>query len=212
MERYGTKTRIGNNMTDTVQNDVIRATAKLVNATSGAIQNVYWFKMTSDLSLEPDDVAEDLGEALELIYDGLITDMSEDTTFDSINYYNITQDFPLGDYDWPTLTDGTQTTEELPHGCAALLFARTGQPRVLGRKFLGPFLEASQSDGAWVTAFRTTLASALNSWITVLFEGTHATWQRGVWSATKEAFYTFVDGVVRFVVAYQRRRKANVGA
>lgn len=199
-------------MTDTVQNDVIRATAKLVDSVSGAIQNVFWYKLATSTPLTNTEVAEDVRAFVEEIYDNLYQSMPDTTAFDSINLFNITQDFPLGDYDWPTLGAGTQSGDAMPSPCSVFCFARTGLSRIIGRKFFAPFMEVSQADGIWTAGLPATVAAAVDDWIEEDKTGTNGNWKSGLWSVTKQAFYVFLEGVVRYVVAYQRRRKQGVGS
>lgn len=199
-------------MPETVENDVIRATAVMDFDGVGTVQNVYHFKMVTDTTLEDDEVATDLCARLEVYYDIIDGQLTDLLTFDYINLFNVTQNEPLGNWDWPTLTAGLNAAESCPPGTAALAFARTGENRVIGKKYLGPFTVNDLEDGHWKTSLIALVADFITNWIAQSFVGTNAVWEQGVWASVLAAFKQFINGQAKARVAYQRRRKPGVGA
>lgn len=199
-------------MADCDQNDIIRAAARgRWNSLSDVI-NVFWYQMTSSAGLTAAEVAEDIGDILETLYDYLDTFQHVSYSYKDITYFNVTQNKPLGAWDWPSLNAGTANYDALPTGVAAFIFARTGYNRIIGRKYLGVFTENDCGNGGWGSSLMTNLGYFAAWWLVTGWEQTNGDWDQGIYSAGNATLYPIEEVVVRQVPGYQRRRKQGVGA
>ena len=110
---------------------------------------------------------------------------------------------------------GESIGDPLPSGVAALIEVTTDTSRVMGKKYLPGFSELAQTAGLWVSGVLAALASCAMAWA-YGHVGTHTSdtsYMAGVWSVKAGGFKQFTGaGAVNDVPAYQRRRKAGVGA
>ena len=192
--------------------DVIRVTAGLKFQTSHDVQNVFHCDCVNDNSASQTDLRDDLADYLETVYDSLISGFIDDTTFDGIDIFNVTQDNPEPSVAWPTLTVGGSSGESLPEGVAALVLGRTAVSKVQGKKYFGVYDESAITDGVWNSGALTNLGLAAADYITPFTGGSGATWDPGVFSRATMAFTPFSEASVNNVAAYQRRRKRGVGS
>lgn len=191
-------------------NDVIRVTAKMSRASSlGEIQNVYHIRYDgSSVSYETlwDAVATWLDDA----YGNIVDEIHPNVHFDTIEMFNVTQDEPVGEDAWPTLTAGTGASDMLPAQTSPLVLFPTNTARSQGRKFLPPVGEESQSNGVLLAGVLTSMAN----YAADLLENIPV----GVWSAavgnynpTLARFAPWISAIVKDVLRTQRRRVAGVG-
>lgn len=105
--------------------------------------------------------------------------------------------------------------DPLPSGVAALVTAYTAISKVVGKKYLPGLSEVAQTAGLWVAGVLIAMAEMGVAWVAG-FEtigDEDGTWYPGVWSLKEAGFVAFSSaGMARDVPAYQRRRKAGVGA
>ena len=108
----------------------------------------------------------------------------------------------------------TAVGDQLPRGVAALINARTTDPDVQGKKYIGGITESSVTDGLWTGAFITGLGSLADDWVDPFTGGTSgASWVPGVWSVKNTNFFAMSGNhILPTTPAYQRRRKRGVGA
>jgi hypothetical protein len=194
--------------------DTIRVTARLEWAGAVDVQNVFEAYCASGTPQDDDDVKADLADWLEDFYTPFLGALPDNLAFIDLDFYNVTNSAPMGQYAWPTLTAGTAgTTEISASGVAAVITAFTNVVRHHGRKFIGPIHEAAIDAGVLNAATMTALATMLIIWVTPFVGGTTGNgWVPGVTNRATSAFNQFRDAVVRNVPGYQRRRKANVGS
>jgi hypothetical protein len=194
--------------------DVIRATARMKWAGVVDVQNTFTAVLGSGTSISDEDAKDDLAAWLEDMYTITALLMPTNLTFEDIDYFNLTQDAPMGTLSWPTLVAGNgATTEIAATGVCAVITAFTNVVRVHGRKFFGPLVETVIDAGYLNSTVMTGMAGVITLWITP-FTGTVSgeTWAPGVWQRLTGTFKTFRDAVIRNVPGYQRRRKAGVGS
>lgn len=189
------------------ENDVIKVTATM-SYIGQTIQNVYHFGLGAD----QDDgfVIADLADLLEGAYTNLLPNLVDLLDFQSISFYNLTEDQNLGEYAWPSLTDGTATGEGLPTGVAGLVTFPTLAPKTRGRKFIAGISETFQADGVLVGTVLTNLLAFGADLLGVQVGGFGTT---GLWGVVNAlgTFFALQEALSTNVPAYQRRRKQGVG-
>ncbi len=107
----------------------------------------------------------------------------------------------------------TGTTDELPRGVAMLINAKTIEPDVNGKKFLGGPVEANVTLGLLTAGVLTNLANFADEWTDLFTGGTSgASWVPGIWSPTRTNLFPMSGSyLIPTICAYQRRRKRGVG-
>ncbi len=193
-------------------NDVVRVTAALKRGLTDDVQNVFYAKLINGGALSQQDLADDLAEWMESIYDSLEGSLYTDMTFDEIQLFNMTQGTPEPTQAWPTLVAGTSGNDGLSDGVAALVLGRTAVSKVIGKKYFGIFNEAAIADSLWVAATLSQLALAGADWIEPFTGTLTSTWDPVVWRRASSTSEVFTEAVVQGVSAYQRRRKRGVGS
>jgi len=103
--------------------------------------------------------------------------------------------------------------DQLPRGVAGLINAKTLDPDVSGRKFIGGIGEANATDGLWTAGIISLMDDFADDWVTAFVGGTSgASWVPAVWSPTgTNAHALSGTTLIGTVPAYQRRRKRGVG-
>lgn len=197
--------------------DFLRVVLSMATAEGNLIQNVFAVTPTSTgTGLDEADVISDLTDWVDDMmanvgaYVKSTTDPVETRIYkwDSVN-----DDWDEVGTGSPVFTTG-DTGQRLPSGVAALINARTTDPDVSGKKYLGGFTEVAWDDGNWVAAFLTALANFAADW-GAEFTGaaTGADFQPVIWSPTNQTGYIMSEVyTVPTVAAYQRRRKPGVGS
>jgi hypothetical protein len=196
--------------------DILRVVQTLTWADGNIIQNVYNCKISGGGGPYDDqDVADDMADWMDTIYDGLAAAMSSElNTGEAVTYLfdPVGSDWDEVAGDVPTFTPAAGG-EYLPTGVAAMARANSTDPDVQARKFFGGFTEDVAIDGGWTTSALALLVAAGLDWITA-FTGTAtgATFTPGVWSPTTTTFFAFVAHlIVNGIANYQRRRRPGVG-
>jgi hypothetical protein len=198
-------------MPDNNIGDVIRMTAKMTyGLNDDDIQNVYHGQVFgSDVS--DDDLHEAIMTFLEGAYTQLLPDMTDEITFAALETWNITQDRPIKETAWATLTYGGNSTTSYVSTSAPLVLFNTNTARSQGRKFLPPVTEAGVTDGilsGTVTGHMVDFAAAILANILEVDVGL----VMGNWSGTLARFAPFVGAVVSDILATQRRRRRGRGS
>lgn len=193
--------------------DIIRVATKLVDILGFQVVNVWHFKC--DLITPPSTdalVMADLAARMELIYTEILTDLHNSLTFLDINFFNVTQDAPMGTLFWPTLTTGGAGGDPMPSQAAAMVRAETGKSRNWARKFFGTFGEGTNTSlGLIVAGAVTHLVNLGAVWITP-YAGVVGTYIPVVWYNKDAEWRSLTRGIVRNVWSTVRRRRAGRGA
>jgi len=195
----------------TAVNDVISATARMQAPGGQSVQNVWYFKCANGA---PSDVNTmlDIAGFLDAQYTLLYPELSNQFDFLDIIGYNITQNRPLPNVGWPTLTTGVSVLTPLPPGLAGLGTVRTALPRTRGRKFFAGLTEqALDTDGNLTAAVALILANVMGIYLQTLIGGTSgSTWVPVIYSAVNGALNALeVTGETN--PSYQRRRRLGTG-
>jgi hypothetical protein len=194
------------------QNDVIRTAAKALGPQGQQIVNVFYHQcVAGEYPAIEADIMEMIAEYLDDMYTPLEGEMPSTLTADALEFYNVTQEKPLGSLPWPSWEGGTSIGDHLPEGVAACITASTAVKRVLPKKFLGVLMEGDQTAGNWGAGLLTDLALFAAAWIANITSGPYVL-QPGTWRRLLEVFVPLTGAVVKSICSYQRRRKPGVGA
>lgn len=191
--------------------DIIRITAKMTIPPDD-FQNVYHAQYLGP-SGQSDAVAwTDVATVLETMYTEVLGEQADELLYDTIELWNVTQDAPMVESAWPTLTAGTSVDRALPYQSAALLLFPTGTARSQGRKFLPGFTDGgTEGDSLWdagaITALVAFAAEALG-----VFDLAAGSFTFGNWNPTLVRFAQWVSAIVQAVIKTQRRRSPGVGS
>lgn len=161
------------------------------------------------------DVVDDAEDWLDNMYANYTSLLSDELNGNEVLVYK----WDTVGLDWDEVSSQswvwtpTQATHQLPRGCAHLVRLWTEDPDVQGKKYL-PGLTEGGVDNGLVTSTGITYGLAFAAdWLAPFVGGASgATFTPGVWSVVGEVFRAGVDHVAsNAIVAYQRRRKRNVG-
>jgi hypothetical protein len=192
--------------------DILRVAARMNYVGIGDFVNVFHFRCNTSPFVTDGYALVDMALVMDALYDTIAPSLSDYANFVDVNVFNVTQDRPLGSTAWPTQTTGEASGDVLPSQCAAFVRATTGYSRNWARKFLGPFLEASNtSDGRVYSTLLTRLANFLAEWL-VSTAVTTGTYTPVVYHSKTSTWKALVDGVVRNVWATVRRRRVGRGS
>ena len=191
--------------------DIIRVTCKMGYA-AGAVQNVYHYKHIGSGSVPDATFMSALGTEMNTNYTTINAYLAPGFMYHTIEAFNVTQDAPIDEIAWPSLTVGTGSgTDSYATQCAALVKFPTATARSQGRKYLGGLMEGYVGSGGLIeSAFLT----ALGSFATAMLSGFSAggeDFEAGNWNPSLARFAAWIAGVVADRVATQRRRRAGVG-
>ncbi|MCK4959536.1 MAG: hypothetical protein KAT00_09040 [Planctomycetes bacterium] len=196
----------------TVQiDDVIRVTAKMSLGVED-IQNVYHFKATGTGTATDANVTIALAAGLDGAYDEIDLLFSTAIAFDTIEFYNLTQDTYLGELAWPTLVAGDDLGDLLPPQTCMFALFNTDELGSQGRKFLGPtthnYLGA---DGTPLGGVLTDLAAFAADLLVGYVTGT-VTMVPGNYRKSTASFFQWVLAIIPDFFATQRRRYYGSGS
>ena len=190
--------------------DVLRITAKMSLA-GGAIQNVYHvlnFALPEDDSVVFDALAAELDDA----YSEYTAYDPDAHLYDTIQMWNVTQDAPIDEQEWPVLTAGGSASDVAPLQLCGLVLFSTATARSQGRKYYGPFTEAAQSSAGYILAgvvYDLGLIAAHFLTATVAGDAQFA-W--GNWNNDLGRFASWQSATVQPLFRTQRRRVPGVGS
>jgi len=118
--------------------DVLRVVAKM-DTPGGVVQNTFHVKYSGEVEVGNATFQAAVAGVLDDCYGAFVADLHENLDFVTITFWNVTQDLPLNDTDWPTLVDGGGVGNMLPAQVAALTLYGTAVARSQGRKFWSGF-------------------------------------------------------------------------
>jgi len=194
------------------QNDILRVAARLEDQNGDDVVNVYHFAYRNAAVLTDAQAMDAVAAYLEEMYTEIQPNIHSSAIFRDINYFNVTTDMPMGTIDWPTLTTGAGTGDQLPNQMAAMVRGVTGHSRNWARKFLGPWGETRNSTYGKIDA---TLLTALANYAVQWLEGggtAPVKWFPIVWNKVLQQWVDITGTVIRDVWSTIRRRRAGRGA
>lgn len=192
-------------------NDVIRIQARMLRNGVDAVQNVYHVHHDSGAPVTDATWVSDVSALIDAEMFTLRTQFATNITSLDLLFFNITQDVTLPDGAWATFVAGTAAGDANPPQVSAMVFWRTAAARVIGRKFLPPFVEINQSDGNWTVGALTALAVfAVNLIGSIVISQGNISF--GVFNAVTATFNAYATALVPIDARTQRRRRTGVGA
>lgn len=196
--------------------DILKVVAILSWLDSDVVQNVFNAVIGgSGGPFDEDDIVDDALDWVETMYANIVANGSDEIDGSEIRVYIYD---PIDD-DWDEIGseawvfNPSDTAEQLPRGVAALINAKTTNPDVNGKKYLGGLTEGSSVDGQWGAGPIAAFANFAADWLAP-FVGAVSTadWIPGIWSPTRTNFFpSSLTAIIPTVAAYQRRRKRGVG-
>lgn len=192
-------------------NDVVRITAKL-NYDGNSLQNVYHVTSYSGAGVSDDDFMDAADDWVDDAYDNIISVLHDGVDFDSIEFFNVTTNSPMGSRAWPTQTSGSDATyQALPLPDAGVMLFETPVARSLGRKFISGVTEIHQDDGGTMSvALKTALLAMAADLLTTFVVGTQ-TFEAGNWNEALSRFVGWVGAHLSTFYGTQRRRRKGRG-
>jgi hypothetical protein len=191
--------------------DILRVTVILTDENEGLIENVYWAKQLAG-SVDDGNWMSYTRIKLEAMYGYLDDYMTDGVAFTEIRAYNLTQDYALPTVSFSTLDTGqVDVANPMPAPCSLLVMGKTPFSKAVGRKYLSGFTEADHTDGTWQSALLAAAANYALAWAQSYQTGGTETAQFGVLSKATGTWRPLISLVVKEIVAYQRRRRAQRG-
>ncbi|MCK5293006.1 MAG: hypothetical protein KAR39_13430 [Thermoplasmata archaeon] len=196
----------------TVQiDDVLRVTAKMSIGVED-VQNVYHFKATGTGTATDANVTIAIAAGLDNAYDEVDLLFPTVLSFDTIEFYNLTQDLYLGELAWPTLVAGADVADLLPPQVCPFVLFNTNELGSQGRKFL-PVTTTNYIavDGTPTGGVLTDLAAFAADILIGYVTGT-VTMVPGNYRKGTAAFFEWVLAILPDFYATQRRRYYGSGS
>ena len=176
------------------------------------ILNVYHVRYGGTTTIANSAVVTQAAAWLNTAYTYLVPYMPTDLEFDYVEVWNITQDAPVGNTTWPTLTAGTDSTNDAyATQCAALVRFGTDVARSQGRKFIGVLTEGAVQAGGQL---QTAILVPLSYFATHIVEGFTYSFEEfnpGNWNPTLSRFASWITAIITDRVCTQRRRRIGIG-
>jgi len=197
--------------------DIVRVVAKMTDVNGSEIQNVYFFKNQGDATVSDGDFLTAIETRMSSAY-GKIEDQMPSTLdpleieVDKVQFVSGKLDTigSVGTVDWTTWSGGASAAEGLPQGNAAVVNFPTGVSGVVGRKYFGPLVEATQNNGELDNGALADLALMAAELLVDVLAGTEL-FENVIMSTKQAAPVQILGTVIRTVLGYQRRRKAGRG-
>lgn len=193
--------------------DVVRVTCRLTDGYGSNIINTYHF-MYAGSTTDSGAAGTDIRQYMDDMYDEIQPAIPSDTSFVDIDLANVSQGYVEAAQAWPVQTAGGGTGDQMPSKDTALLVGRTNFPKQCGRKFLGPFIEADNSDGVWASGLLTALQAFLAMYLDNIGHSLIGTFSPGVAKYVNGIYNSFKlinGGYTSNGIYSQRRRRPGVG-
>lgn len=194
-------------------NDILRITAKM-SLGGNDIQNVYHVQ-NGGMSTIPDATAlAGLADWIDDAHVDINPSIASGVSYDTIEVFNVTQDYSLGDTTWTTLAiggDGGASTVYAPQAAALVKFL-TDVARSQGRKYIGGLTEDGVGTAGALEAI--VLTRLLNYAGQLLSEPVLSGNQIkvGNWNPTLARFVQWGSALAADYLATQRRRRYGTGS
>jgi hypothetical protein len=176
------------------------------------ITNVWHMLVTEGGGGTFEDSVADIQEYIDLLYDDLDTQFTNNQFADHLEVQNMTSEEVFGSIDWGTFTQGGNADQHTALGVCVFAWGRTRKPRVQIRKYFGVFTEGEAIDGVW----QSSVLGAVNGSMAVHIDAqvlTGGLGLRGVAYNRDTGIHTFATShVSSSEPAYQRRRKRGRGS
>jgi len=138
-------------------NDIVRVACRQTYDTGGQdVINVIHMECRVQTAVTDDDVRDNVGEVIEIIFDPIRLLASNTLKYTVLEMKNITQDILMGTIPWPTFVQGAVAAPIVSPQVVALSIMKTFKSRVAGRRNWSGVPENVVTDGilnaAWLTA------------------------------------------------------------
>lgn len=197
--------------------DILRVVAVMVWDDGEIMQNVYNAVVTGGGSPWSDsDIVDDALAWVDAMYTELESDISDTVSGSEVRVYvydSVDDDWDeVGSNAWVFVGLADQE-DELPRAVAALVNAKSSDPDVNGKKYIGGYTEGGSEDGLVKAATLARLILFAAEWGGIFTGSTSgADWGPGIWSVTRTNFFLMAATyLISTIWAYQRRRKRGVG-
>jgi hypothetical protein len=195
--------------------DIIRVTCKmLLDPSLSEVQNVY--HLMCQFTADRDDTTVVYGTKnwLDDAYTEIAADIPDNVLFNTIAFWNLTQDRPMDEVVWPTLSNGTCDGAPATEAqVAPLVLFNTQAPRSQGRKYLPPPCETSVGEFGDIEA---AFVARLINFIATILDGAELLADNnlipGNWSKLYDRFAPWISGILQQYARTQRRRVPGVGS
>lgn len=201
--------------------DILRAAFRFTNTDAGDVVNVFHFLVVDRGTEETYTWLDALAKNVLNKYADYMANVpnevtSTDVKFDRVAWVGgkeVVQE-SFGIIDEAGYSGGTSANDPLPTGTSPMVQWRTSGVKTLARKYLPPTSENDQSAGTIGAAIIADMVTFLNHFLAdiVMTGGVDGTVRAVVHSFRGGAWVPFISGVVKTVIAYQRRRKRYVGS
>jgi len=193
------------------QGDVLRVTAKMSYGVED-VQNVYHFLTTGSGTLSDSAAMTVIAQLIDDAMDELDLLTSDQLAFDTIEFYNLTQDTWMGEDDWPTQTVGGSPEDMSPPQICHLALFNTDTLGSQGRKFLpGPTANFIGADGTPASGQLTTIGLYAAELLLGAISGT-VVFKPGNFRKATSTFLEWVLAIIPDFYATQRRRYYGSGS
>jgi len=192
--------------------DVIQVTCGLSWEGVSDMLNVFYVQKTMGDEDDDIDVLTDLASGFDTVYALIQAYLHTDVIFGDIEFYNITQDRPMGAVDWPTLLAGTGEADPLGIQSAYQVDFFTGVKRSRGRKYISGGMAINLADAA---RLKEDTKGVLQDWGDQLVLGflvDSDEYLVGHIGSVSGLFISWKSALVAPLISTQRRRKPTTGS
>lgn len=176
------------------------------------VQNVYHVQLTGDGVITDSVFKLVVGDQIDLAYASLNSLITEDFDPTYYEFFNITEDRPMGLHACGTYFNPAGTAERLPQQVAALCRFGTNTARSQGRKFIGGLtIDMTSADGTIGSSGITALGLYIAQLVPAIVQGPD-TLRFGNYRASDGRFAPWVNGNAASSTKTQRRRYVNIGS
>lgn len=199
-----------------VEGTILRIVASMLWTDGEVAQNVFNAKVTgAGGPWDEADIVDDAVGWADTMYAHITSQISNtlDGNYVAVYKYDAVHDDwdEVGSASW--VWNPANTGENTPRGCAGLIRLWTEDPDVQGKKYIAGFTETNTSFGTLQATPLAAMANFAGAWWDA-FTGSvsGATWTPGIWSVVGKVLQIALEHyAASAIVAYQRRRKPNVG-
>lgn len=195
------------------ENDIIRVACRQRYASVDEVVNVYHVVCLTNETANDQGIGDDLADIFGQVYveiEGLLSSALEPNVID---VYNVTQDYPIGQFNWGGgYNGGTGGGSELPSGVAGLVIWNTNVKRMQGKTYIGVLTESSLTDGIWNAAYLSDMTAFVGAMLDFPASLSSSTYQFEIYSRENEIVRHPTGFRIPLEPAYQRRRRRGRGS
>ena len=191
--------------------DIIRCTQIMTFAGSDEFQSVWYFQHQGSGTVTALVCMAGLEGEIAGWMGFITTDQRNALVYDGVDFYNVTQDEPMGFVADSQGNVGQNANQTLPLQCNALILFDGGVKKSLGKKYLPAYTETANDGEGQITVLAlgnlVTFSAAVMSGVTVGGES----FQCGHYRKVPDDFITWLTAKIDPQFRTQRRRVLGVG-